>query len=116
MSLYTGTLPTRFLNDEQIRPGAYRTWAEVFRDFEGRYEDRRILNELAASIPRTGQRTPIMLEVDDKALDVRVADGHHRSLILMRLGISEFTFQWCEVGFWSVKKQRKPFPYHLLGL
>lgn len=116
MSRYTGTLPTRLLNDQQIRPGSYRTWADVFRDFEGRYEDRRILNELAASIPRAGQRTPIMLEVDDKALDVRVADGHHRSLILMRLGIPEFTFQWTLVTTWTARPQRKAFPYHLLGL
>ncbi|MER7623919.1 ParB N-terminal domain-containing protein [Streptomyces sp. NPDC126503] len=116
MALYTGTLPTRLLNDQQIRPGSWPTWGHVRREFDRHSEDRKTLAELAASIRKAGQREPVDLEVDDDGFGVRLADGHHRALVLMDLGIAEFTFTWCEVGFWSVKKQRKPFPYHLLGL
>ncbi|MEK9524041.1 ParB N-terminal domain-containing protein [Streptomyces venezuelae] len=116
MALYTGTLPTRLLNDQQIRPGSYRTWSDVARDFERRDKDREILADLKASIPVAGQQKPILLEVDDRHHDVRVADGHHRSLILRQLGVAEFTFRWCLIGTWSVKDQSGPFPYHLLGL
>ncbi|MFD6360173.1 hypothetical protein ACFWFX_10000 [Streptomyces roseolus] len=115
MSRYVGKLPTRLLNDEQIRPGSYPTWGHAARDFDGRGKDRKILVGLMESLPQ-GQREPILLGVDDRSHCVYVSDGHHRALALRKLGIAEFSFRWCWLRAWSVDHQSVPFPYHLLGL
>lgn len=115
MSLYEGTLPTRLLNDDEIRPGSYRTWGHAARDFDRHSEDRKILAGLMEPLPG-GQRKPILLGVDDRSLCVYVSDGHHRALALRKLGVAEFSFRWCWLRAWSVDHQREPFPYHLLGL
>ncbi|MER5312705.1 hypothetical protein ABT034_33585 [Streptomyces sp. NPDC002773] len=116
MALYAGTLPTRLLNDQQIRPGSYRKWKHVARDFGSRSKDREIMAGLLASLPTEGQRKPILLGVDDRSHSVYVSDGHHRALALMQLDAIEFTFRWCWIRSFTVDHQSAPFPYHLLGL
>lgn len=115
MSRYTGTLPTRLLNDDQIRPGSYPTWGRAASDFDRRSKDRKILAGLMESLP-AGQRKPILLGVDDRSHCVYVSDGHHRALALLKLGLPDFTFRWCWLRAWSVDHQSERFPYHLLGL
>jgi len=115
VSRYTGTLPTRLLNDDQIRPGSYPTWGRAASDFDLRSKDRKILAGLMESLP-AGQRKPILLGVDDRSHCVYVSDGHHRALALLKLGLPDFTFRWCWLRAWSVDHQSERFPYHLLGL
>jgi ParB-like chromosome segregation protein Spo0J len=116
MSLYVGTMPTRILNDQQIRPSEYRKWKHAVRSFEQRPKEKAKVEALKASIPAEGLREPILLGVDDRSHDVYVSDGHHRAVALMQLGATEFSFRWCWLRAWSVDHQRDPFPYHLLGL
>ncbi|MBB4985000.1 ParB N-terminal domain-containing protein [Streptomyces nymphaeiformis] len=116
MALYTGTLPTRLLNDQQIRPSEYRKWKHAADRFERRDKDRKVLDGLKVSIPADGLLEPILLGVDDRYHDVRVSDGHHRAVALMQLGVAEFRFRWCWIRAYRVEHARDPFPYHLLGL
>jgi ParB-like chromosome segregation protein Spo0J len=116
MSTYLGSMPTSLLNDRQIRPTEYRKWRHAVERFECRDKDRKILADLKASIPQHGLRKPILLGIDDQHHDVYVADGHHRSVAVMQLGVETFPFRWCWLRAWSVDHQHAPFPYHLLGL
>lgn len=96
---YRGLMKTAFLNDQQIQPTEYRRWADAVARFERRDKDRRLVEELKASIPRDGLKVPIILGIDDRYLDVYVAEGHHRAVALMQLG---------------VHMESELFPYHLL--
>ena len=116
MKRYVGKLPTSLLNDRQIQPTEYRKWRHALERFERRDKDRKIVDDLLATIPTVGLRKPILLGVDDRHHGVYVSDGHHRAVALMQLGVAEFPFHWCWLRTWSVDHQSGPFPYHLLGL
>jgi hypothetical protein len=116
MSLYVGQLPTRLLNDRQIRPTEYRKWRHAVERFERRDKDRKIVADLVATIPTAGLRKPIVIGIDDRFHDVYVSDGHHRSVALMRLGVETFPFHWYWIRTFGVRMESDPFPYHLLGL
>lgn len=116
MSKYIGQMPTALLNDQQIRPTEYRKWKDAERRFERRDQDRKLIEELTESIGRRGVKEPIILGICDRSHDVYVADGHHRSIVVRQLGLSEFPFYWYWIKAWGVHMEREPFPYHVLGL
>ncbi|MFE6815269.1 ParB/RepB/Spo0J family partition protein [Streptomyces sp. NPDC057677] len=116
MSLHTGTLPTRLLNDQQIRPSEYRKWRHALRHFEQRPKEKARVEALKASIAVDGLQKPILLSVDDRTNCVYVGDGHHRAVALMQLGVTDFSFRWCWIRSYTVDHQSGPFPSHLLGL
>ena len=114
---WTGNMPTRLLNDKQIRPTEYRKWRDAHDRFARRAKDRQLLDELKTSIPRDGLRTPITLGISERYPDdVYVADGHHRAVALIDLGVAEFEFQWYWIRSFGVRMEREPFPYEVLGL
>ncbi|MGW9371173.1 ParB/RepB/Spo0J family partition protein [Streptomyces xanthophaeus] len=113
---YLGQMPTAMLTDSKIRPTEYRKWSAARRRFEQRDKDRRKVEELKASIAQYGLREPIILGVDDRYRDVYLADGHHRAVALMDLGVKAFPFHWYWIKAYGVDMERTPFPYSTLGL
>ncbi|MEV4871616.1 ParB/RepB/Spo0J family partition protein [Streptomyces syringium] len=113
---YRGQMPTSFLNDKKIRPIQFRKWDDARRDFARRDKDRKKVDELKQSIAQRGLHKPLILGVSDRYPDVYVADGHHRAVALMELGISAFPFHWYWIKSFGVRMEHGPFPYHLLGL
>ncbi|MCD9196047.1 ParB/RepB/Spo0J family partition protein [Streptomyces albireticuli] len=108
-------MPTSCINDQQIRPTEYRKWRHAVRYFEQRDKDRRKVEELKVSIAERGLQVPIILGVSDRYPDVYVADGHHRAVALMQLGVLTFPFHWYWItSFGGVRMEREPFPFHLL--
>lgn len=117
MGKYVGRMPVEMLSDRLIRPTEYRKWRDAERRFERRDKDRRIVEELEASIPRHGLTVPIQLGISARyPTDVYVADGHHRAVALRNLGSGAFPFHWYWINNSSVRWEREPFPYHALGL
>ncbi|MFE9886862.1 hypothetical protein [Streptomyces scopuliridis] len=117
MDAWTGRMPTDRLNDKQIRPTEYRKWRHAEERFERRAQDRIIVEKLKVSIPEQSLLVPIQLGISERyPTDVYVTDGHHRSVALMDLGIAEFPFHWYWINNASVRMEREPFPYHVLGL
>src|SRR4051794_28506085 len=112
---YCGQMATSLLNDRQIRPTEYRRWSDARRRFEVREKDRAKVKELKQSIPTEGLREPLILGVDDRYYDVYLADGHHRAIALMDLGVRSFPFNWYWIKSFGVRMERETFPYHLLG-
>ncbi|MEC4018864.1 ParB/RepB/Spo0J family partition protein [Streptomyces sp. H27-D2] len=108
-------MDTSFLNDRQIRPTEYRKWADAVRRFEHRDKDRAKVEELTQSIRKRGLREPIILGVSDRHPDVYVADGHHRAVALLQLGIASFPFHWYWIRAFGVHIEHEPFPHHLLS-
>ncbi len=113
---YRGTMSTALLNDQQIRPIQFRRWADARRQFARPGKDRVKVEELKESIPRDGLREPIVLGISDRHPDVYVADGHHRAIALMALGVMEFPFHWYWIKWAGVHMESEPFPHHVLGL
>ncbi|MDK0524984.1 ParB/RepB/Spo0J family partition protein [Streptomyces sp. ML-6] len=114
---YLGTMPTALLNDRQIRPTEYRRWADAERRFTTRAKDRAKVEDLKTSISKNGLQVPIRLGISDRYPDdVYVADGHHRAIALMNLGVETFPFHWYWIRSFGVTWERGPFPYHVLGL
>lgn len=114
---YRGVMPTSMLDDRKIRPTEFRKWADAQRDFARRDKDRRKVKELKASIAQHGLREPITLGISARYPDdVYVADGHHRAVVLMELGIAEFPFHWYWIRSFGVHMETDPFPYTTLGL
>lgn len=114
---WTGRMSVRMLNDRQIRPTEYRKWRHAEERFERRDKDRALVAELMESIPRKGLLVPIQLGISERYPDdVYVADGHHRAVALKALGVKEFPFHWYWINNGSVRWEREPFPYHVLGL
>ncbi|MFE7427808.1 ParB/RepB/Spo0J family partition protein [Streptomyces sp. NPDC057545] len=110
-------MPTALLNDKQIRPTEYRKWADAERRFEQRTKDRAQVEELKASISKHGLQVPIRLGISARYPDdVYVADGHHRAIALMTLGVKQFPFHWYWIRSAGVRWETDPFPYHVLGL
>ncbi|MFE2497103.1 ParB/RepB/Spo0J family partition protein [Streptomyces scopuliridis] len=117
MGIWTGRMPTDRLNDKQIRPTEYRKWRHAVERFERRDKDRIIVEKLKASIPKQGLLVPIQLGISERyPTDVYVADGHHRAVALKQLGALDFPFHWYWINNGSVRWERVPFPYHILGL
>ena len=112
---YRGEMKTLLLNDQQIRPTEYRKWADAVRRFEQRDKDRTKVEELKKSIREHGLREPITLGISDRYPDVYVADGHHRAVALMQLGVSAFPFHWYWIKSFGVHMESEPFPFHILG-
>lgn len=114
---WTGRMPTRLLNDRQIRPTEYSKWRDAVRRFERREKDRLLLEQLKASIPKDGLTTPIILGISERYPDdVYVGDGHHRAVALMDLSVKEFPFHWYWIRSAGVRIENGPFPYNALGL
>lgn len=117
MGKYVGRMPVEMLNDRQIRPTEYRKWRQAEDRFSRREKDRRILEELEASIPKQGLTVPIQLGISARyPTDVYVADGHHRAIALRNLGVEEFPFHWYWINNGGIRWETEPFPYHVLGL
>lgn len=112
---YLGTMPTAMLTDSKIRPTEYRKWKHAERQFAAG-KDRARVDELKASITRQGLRVPVILGIDDRYRDVYLADGHHRAVAFMELGLPEFLFRWYWIKNFGVTMERGPFPYDALGL
>lgn len=105
---------TSLLNDKQVRPTEYRKWADAHRRFERRDKDRAIVEHLKESIPRNGLKKPIIIGVNDRYPDdAYVADGHHRAVALIELGIHDFPFTWYWIRSFGVHHERDPYPSHL---
>ncbi|MFJ8208112.1 ParB/RepB/Spo0J family partition protein [Streptomyces sp. NPDC096033] len=116
MKPYRGTMPTAYLNDQQIRPIQFRKWRDAHRDFQARGKDRERVDALKASIAERGLLEPILLGVSDRYPDVYVGDGHHRAVALMNLGVQQFPFYWYWIRNWGrPSMESEPFPYHLLN-
>lgn len=113
---YLGQMDTSLLNDRQIRPTEYRKWSDARHRFEVRGKDRAKVQELKQSILVDGLREPLILGIDDRYHDVYLADGHHRAIALMDLGIRTFPFNWYWIRSFGVRMERGPFPCRLLGL
>ncbi|MEV0779192.1 ParB N-terminal domain-containing protein [Streptomyces sp. NPDC050428] len=117
MGMYTGRMPVGMLNDKQIRPTEYTKWRHAEERFARREKDQRIMAQLMESIPKKGLTDPIQLGISERyPTDVYVGDGHHRAVALMVLGVEEFPFHWYWINSGSVRWEREPFPYHVLGL
>ncbi|MEE6264893.1 ParB N-terminal domain-containing protein [Streptomyces diastatochromogenes] len=117
MKPWIGRVPTACLNDQQIRPTEYTRWADARERFARRPKDKKILDDLKASIPRNGLTVPIILGISERYPDdVYVCDGHHRAIALIDLGVAEFAFQWYWIRSFGVRMEQGPFPYYVLGL
>ncbi|MFD5675597.1 ParB/RepB/Spo0J family partition protein [Streptomyces sp. NPDC127040] len=116
MRLYLGTMPTRLLADDKIRPTEYRKWKHAERQFTTG-KDRAKVDELKASIAQHGLQKPVILGISDRYPDdVYLADGHHRAIALKELGISDFQFHWYWIRSMGVRMEEVEFPYATLGL
>ncbi|MGW2090024.1 ParB/RepB/Spo0J family partition protein [Streptomyces sp. NPDC001880] len=110
-------MPTRLLSDTQIRPTEYRRWRDAVRYFESRDKDRAKVAELKESIRKGGLQEPLILGISERhPTDVYVADGHHRAVVIMDLGVKQFPFRWYWIKSAGVRMERDPFPYHVLDL
>ncbi|MFJ1647990.1 ParB N-terminal domain-containing protein [Streptomyces sp. NPDC088258] len=117
MTKWTGRMPTRLLNDRQIRPTEYGKWRHARQRFEQREKDRLLLEELKVSIPKDGLLKPIILGISERyPTDVYVGDGHHRAIALLDLDVPEFPFHWYWIKAVGVRMETGPFPYSTLGL
>jgi ParB-like chromosome segregation protein Spo0J len=115
MPPYLGAMPTSLLADSKIRPTEYRKWAEARHYFDHRDKDRRKVEELRASITQHGIREPLILGISARFPDdVYVADGHHRAVAIMDMGLSTFPFHWYWIRSFGVEMERDPFPYDTL--
>lgn len=112
---YIGRMPTSMLTDDKIRAIEYRKWKHARRQF-ATGKDRARVDELKISITQHGLREPIILGIDDRYHDVYLADGHHRAVALMELGLPEFPFRWYWIRSFGVTMERGSFPYEALGL
>jgi hypothetical protein len=108
-------MPTALLNDEQVRPSEYRKWKHAHQQF-ARGKDRATVDAYKAAISANGGRltTPIRLSVDDRTHEVAIADGHHRAIAVIELGLTEFHFTWGWRRAWTVTHERAPFPDGIL--
>lgn len=117
MGKYTGRMPVEMLTDRKIRPTEYRKWRDAEQRFGRRDKDRRIVEELEASIGKRGLSVPIQLGISARyPTDVYVTDGHHRAVALRNLGADDFPFHWYWINNSGVRWESEPFPYHVLGL
>lgn len=93
MGAWTGRMPTACLNDRQIMPREYRRWRDAHAQFACNAKDRQTVDEYKASIPKHGLPEPLILGISERYPDdVYVADGHHRAIALIDLGLREFGF------------------------
>jgi hypothetical protein len=114
---YRGQMPTAMLNGSKIRPTEFRKWSHAHRDFARHDKDRRKVEELKASIATHGLREPLTLGISERYPDdVYVADGHHRAVALMQLGVPTFPFHWYWIKGFGVRMETGAFPYAVLGL
>lgn len=111
---YLGQMQTAKLTDRLIKPTEYARWVDARRRFEHRQKDRDLVARLRQSIPRDGLREPLILGVSDRYPDVYVADGHHRAVALMGLGVPTFPFHWYWIKSFGVRMETSAFPFHLL--
>jgi ParB-like chromosome segregation protein Spo0J len=107
-------MDTSLLNDRQIRPAEFSTWAGARRYHERHSRDRRTLDELRASILVDGLREPLLLGVRKRDRFVFVYEGHHRAVIAIELGLATFPFRW----FWDpdLTAVDEAFPYREMRL
>ncbi|MET9550551.1 ParB N-terminal domain-containing protein [Streptomyces sp. NPDC006627] len=104
---------TSYLNDRQIHPAEFATWAGARRYHERHRRDRNVLDQLRASIPQDGIQEPLLLGVRERDGFVFVYEGHHRAVIALELRLPYFPLQWfIDPNIRSVQNQ--PFPQHLL--
>lgn len=112
---WTGSMPTKMLNDHQIRASEHRTWEHARREF-ARGRDRETVDAYKAEIlANRGRLTvPIRLSVDDRSHEVAIGDGHHRAIAVMELGLDAFDFTWGWRRTFSVTHENVPFPDGIL--
>lgn len=107
-------LPVSLLDDGLVECGDYPDWASACWVIKRHPEDRRILDELLASIPEEGLLEPLTLRVRRRSQSVFLSDGHHRAVALMELGIKEFTYRWHWCGpYDGIKYRSTPLPQHI---
>ncbi len=110
------TLPVPLLCDEIIESGDYESWAATVRVIKSHPVDRKILDELLASIPEEGVLEPLKVGCWESNGSLYLSDGHHRAVALMELGIKTFPYVWG----WKRKYQTldtdepKPLPEWLI--
>lgn len=108
------TLPVDLLDDGMIECGDYPDWATACSEIKRFPDDRRILDELLASVPEHGVLKPLRIRVVRRTLRVFLADGHHRAVALMELGLREFPYVWYWCGPYETTKFRStPLPEHI---
>jgi hypothetical protein len=108
------TLPVDLLDDGLIECGDYPDWPTARHEIKRFPDDRRILNELLASLPEEGLLEPLTLRVRRRSPHVLLSDGHHRAVALMELGIREFTYRWHWCGpYDGIKYRSTPLPQHI---
>lgn len=110
---WKGRMRTVLLNDRQIRPAEFATWAGARRYHERHGRDRRTLDKLRTSMRVDGIQEPLLLGVRERDGRVFVFEGHHRAVIALELGLSHFPFQWFKDPEVHAI-QSDPFPDRLL--
>lgn len=101
------TLPVDLLDDGLIDCGDYDDWATACHSIKTDPHEREILDELLASIPEEGVLEPLWIELRNWNGRPFLANGHHRAVALMELGIEVFPYRWR----WRFPKGRpKPGP------